>query len=127
MDLIAGPEVRNFDQLQPGATVKARYVVTLSARRLDADEPDVEPSVEVVTARAEPGEAPGAAIGTGMVMTVVIKTVDLEKNVVTFTDPDGVLHAVEAERDEGKAFIKGLKPDDRVVLTYDEVFVLAAE
>ena len=30
-------------------------------------------------------------------------------------------------RDEGKAFIKGLKPDDRVELIYEEVFAITVE
>jgi len=125
--VVAGPDVRNFDRIVVGNTVSARYIVSLSARRLDADEPDIEPTIEVVAGRAEPGQAPAAAVGADMVMTVVVKSVDLDQHVVTFTDPGGVLHAVEAERDEGKAFVKGLKPGDRVELSYEEVLVMAVE
>ena len=123
----AGPEVRNFDQIEPGNTVTARYVVSLSARRLEPDEPDTEPTVGVLAARAEPGQSPAGAIGADMKMTVVVKSVDRDQHIVTFTDPSGVLRVVEAERDEGKAFVKGLKAGDRVELIYEEVLVMAVK
>ncbi len=127
LTVVAGDEVRNFDQIVVGNTVSASYIVSLAARRLDPDEPDVEPALDVATARAVPGDAPAGAVGAGAVMTVVVKTVDLETDIVTFTDPAGVLHAVEAERDEGKAFIRGLAPGDRVVLNYEKVLVMTVE
>ena len=125
--VVAGPEVRNFDQINVGDKILARYVVSLSARRLAEDEPDVQTTLGVAAARAKPGDAPAGAVGADLIMTVVIKTVDYEQNVVTFTDPGGMLHAVEAEREEGKAFVAGLKPGDRVVLDYGEMLMLAVE
>jgi ribosomal protein S1 len=127
LEMVAGPEVRNFDQIELGNTVSASYVVSLSVRRLEPDEPDTEPSIGVLTARAKPGQAPAGAIGSDMAMTVVVKSVDQEQHVVTFTDPNGVLHEVEAERDEGKSFVKGLKPGDRVELIYEEVLAMSVE
>ena len=127
VEVVAGPEVRNFDQIELGNTVTARYVVSLSARRLEPDEPDTEPTVGVLTARAEPGQAPAGAIGSDMAMTVLVKSVDQDQHIVTFTDPNGALHAVEAERDEGKNFVRGLKPGDRVELIYEEVLVMSVE
>jgi len=125
--VVAGPEVRNFAQIKVGDMVTARYIVSLSARRLAADEPDTEPSLGVAAARAKPGERPAGAIGADVAMTVVVKSVDLERHVVVFTDPGGALHAVEAERDVGRRFIAGLSPGDRVELVYAKVFVLGVE
>ena len=127
VEIIAGPEIRNFEQIEPGNTVTARYIVSLSARLLEADEADTEPTVGVLTARAEPGQAPAGAIGTDMAMTVLVKSVDKDKHIVTFTDPNGLLHAVEAERDEGKNFVQGLKTGDRVELIYEEVLAMSVE
>ena len=125
--IIAGPEIRNFDQIYVGDTIVARYLMSLSARRLAEGDPDVETKLGVAAARAEPGAMPAGAVGTDMIMTVVIQTVDYDKNIVTFTDPRGNLHAVEAERDEGKAFVAGLQPGDRVVLEYGQMLMLAVE
>ena len=123
--VVAGPAIRNFDQIQTGNKLNARYVVSLNARRLAADEVTQSPAVGVVAARAKVGEAPAGAIGAGATMTVVIKSVDIKQHIVVFTDPDGVLQTVQAERDEGKRFIAGLKPGDRVEITYGEALVLA--
>jgi hypothetical protein len=125
--VVAGPEVRNFDQIEAGNKVSARYTVSLSARRLAPEEPSPQPTAGVAAARAEPGEMPGAAIGAGVAVTVVVKSVDLEQNVVVLTDPEGAIHAVEAEREEGQRFIAGLKPGDRVELVYKAALVLAVE
>jgi hypothetical protein len=119
--------VRNFDRIEAGDTVSALYLVSLSARRLAPDEPDTEPTVGMTAARAELGADPAGAIGAGVALTVVVKSVDLEQHIVVLIDPDGVIHAVEAERDEGRRFIAGPKPGDRVELTYAEALALAVD
>ena len=58
-------------------------------------------------------------------MRVVIKSVDSDKNLVTFTTPEGRLEVVEAERLEGQRFIAGLKPGDRVEVAYGALLALA--
>ena len=123
----AGPEVRNFDQIRAGDTLSVRYVVGISARRLDPGEPDTPASIGSVAGRAAQGRKPGAVIGSESVMTVVIRTVDQVSNVVTFVTPSGALEAVEAERDEGRRFIAGLQPGDRVELVFGEVLALAVQ
>jgi hypothetical protein len=125
--VVAGPDVRNFDQIEAGQKVVARYVVSLKARRLAQDEADTEAAVEVGAARAAPGERPAGAIGADVRMTVVVRSVDTASYVVTFVDPDGVLHAVEAEREEGRRFVAGLEPGDRVELVYTEALALGVE
>lgn len=125
--VVAGPEIRNFDQIEAGNKLNARYVVNLNARRLTPEEVAAKPTAGVVAARAKLGEAPGAAIGAGVKMTVVIKSVDAAKHIVVFTDPDGGLQTVEAQKDEGKRFVSGLKPGDRVEIIYGEALVLAVK
>jgi len=125
--VVAGPEVRNFDQIAAGDTLNARYTVSLTARRLDPDEMAKEPGAGMAAARAEPGEKPGAAIGAGVTMTVVVNSVDRDTHTVVVTGPNGNTQAIEAQRQTGKRFVEGLKPGDRVELTYGEALVLAVE
>lgn len=122
--LIAGPMVRNFDQIEAGDTINASYVISVTARRLAADEPDTEPSFGMTAAGAELGEKPAGGVGAGVTMTVVVKSVDLKSNIVTFTGPDGMLHAVEAQREAGQEFIAGLSPGDRVEMIFVEANVI---
>jgi len=125
--LVCGRDVRNFDRIAKGDKVRAHYTVSVTARRLAADEADTAPTLAVAAARAAPGELPAGALGAGAVMTVVVKSVDKAKHIVTFTDPGGALHAIEAERDEGKRFVEGLKPGDRVELACGESLALTVD
>ena len=52
---------------------------------------------------------------------------DLNSHVVTYVTPSGALEAVEAERDEGRRFIAGLAPGDRVEVIYAEALALGVE
>ena len=125
--IVAGPEVRNFDQIEVGETVKARYVESLTARLLDANEADVEPTIAVAAARAEVGQDPAGLIAAGMEMTVQVESVDIAQHLVVFTTPTGQLRAVRAQREQGKQFVSGLKPGDHVVLVYGESVVISVE
>jgi len=123
--VVAGPEVRNFDQIEAGNTVKVAYAVSLSARRLKPDEADLPPAAELLAARSEEGAAPGGFIGAGVEVMVTVKSVDKEQHIVVFTADDEILHAVQARRDEGKRFVAGLKPGDRVELIYAEAVAIS--
>jgi hypothetical protein len=125
--VLAGPEVRNFDRISVDDTVEARYVETFYARRLAPDEAGPELAAEVAAARAEPGEKPAGGLAAGVEMTVRIESVDLEQHLVTFTDPAGELRVIRAQRDEGKAFIRGLQHGDRVELIYTESVMLSVD
>jgi hypothetical protein len=123
--VMAGPEVRNFDQIKAGDKVKAKYAVSLSARLLAPGEADTRTTVGMAAGRAKQGDLPAGAIGAGLAITVKVKSVDAMQHIVTFTTPDGTLHVIQAERDEGKRFVEGLKAGDRVELVYKEAAALS--
>jgi len=125
--MVAGPDFRNFDQVEAGMKVKARYGVTVSVRRLAPEETEAAPTAAAGAARARLGEKPAGGIVAGLSMTVKVVSVDLAQHVVTFTDPDGALRAVKAQRDEGRRFVDGLKPGDRVEIVYAEGVALSVE
>jgi len=125
--IFAGPEIRNFDQIESGDTIRARYTLAIGARLLDPTEAGTPPSAGIAAGRAEPGELPAGAFGTSVVMTVTINRVDKEIHEISFTDPDGMLHTIQAERLEGQRFIAGLEPGDRVELSFAEAVALSVE
>lgn len=125
--VVCGPEVRNFDQIDVGDTLTARYKEELSVRLIKSYQNDTEAASGMAVGRAEAGAKPGMAIGAGTQMTVVVQTVDKKEHMVTFTDPAGMLHAVRAERTEGQAFVDNLKKGDRVEITYGESLALSMQ
>jgi hypothetical protein len=127
LTVTCGPEVRNFDRINVGDKVKALYRMTLAVRVLRPDEPDTMPSSQAAVARAAVGAEPGAGVAAGLAMTVKVESVDAEKHVVVFTDPDGRRRTVRAQRDEGKRFVEGLKPGDRVEIVHREGVALSVE
>ena len=64
VDIVAGDEVRNFDQIKLGDFVVARYVeaLTLELRKTKADAGDL--AVREEAAKAKPGERPAVAGAT---------------------------------------------------------------
>ena len=125
--VVAGPDVRNFDQIDVGDTVKARYRESLSAVRLDPDEVALEPTAVVAAEVAEAGTKPGVGIGAGAAVTVTVQSVDTDQHIVVFSGPSGELRSVRAQREEGQRFVDGLKPGDRVDLVYTEAAALTVE
>src|SRR5262245_28722773 len=121
-----GPEVRNFDQIAVGDAVVVRYLVSLAVALVKPGE--TPPAAATVAAgTAEKGAKPGAAVGGQITATVKIESVDLKKNFVVFTAPNGGLRAVHVERPEGVKFIQGLKPGDLVQITYTEALAVSVE
>jgi translation elongation factor P/translation initiation factor 5A len=98
----AGPEVRNLEQVEVGDEVVVSYYSALA------------------------GERPAAAVGETVTATIVIDSVDVAENTVTFTGPRG-LRTVLVESPAGQEFIKQLKPGDEVELTYTEALAISVE
>jgi hypothetical protein len=123
------PEVRNLDQVQAGDNVVVRYYQALAAQLKKKGESTTLNKIDLTdaTARAEPGEKPGAAVGSTVTTTVVIDSVDQSFQTVTFKGPNGMLRTVGVETPKGKEFIQRLKKGDEVELTYTEALAVSVE
>jgi hypothetical protein len=119
-DIVVPPEVRNFDQIKVGDSVQISYYTGVAAQLRKKGDPVTGPTDEIVAARAEPGAKPGAAVGRNISTTVTILSIDTKVNTVKFKRPDGEIKEVAVESEEGKKFIKTLKPNDEVDITYTE-------
>jgi hypothetical protein len=118
--IVAGPQVRNLEQINEGDRVVASYRVALAA--------DVKPKGEGVegvkkataTARAPEGAQPAKGVGSTIATTVSIDSVDTSFDTVTFTRPDGITRTVAVEDPGAQAFIRELKRGDEVQVMYTE-------
>jgi hypothetical protein len=124
-------EVRNLPQVKVGDHVVVRYYealgAELKARAGSSTGAAADADTAVTVGRAEEGQRP-AGVVTAQTSTVVkIKDVDTKNNVVSFYGEDGLLRAFPVQTDQGKAFIKKLKPGDEVGVTYTEALAVSVE
>jgi len=123
----AGPEVRNFDQIQVGDQVIASYYEAVGFTLKKPGESDGAPDAGLITGRAKPGARPAAAVGRYAKTTVTIESVDQKTYTVTFKGEDGLTRAVPVATPEGRAFASKLKPGDQVEITYEEAVAISVE
>jgi hypothetical protein len=118
--VVAGPQVRNLEQINEGDRVVASYRTAIAA--------DVKPKGEGVqgvkeataSARAPEGETPAAGKGSTIATTVTVESVDTSFDTVTFTRQDGITRTVAVEDPGAQAFIRELRRGDEVQVMYTE-------
>jgi hypothetical protein len=121
-----GPEVRNFDQIETGDTVRVVYAESIVAQMAAVDASG-EPTGTTVAARAPEGARPGALMGTEVTTVVTFESFDAATDTVTFTTSDGLAHSVVVEDPAMQDFAMGLEAGDRVQVTYTEAVAIAVE
>lgn len=123
--VIAGREVRNFSQIEPGDTVRAVFVESVAARMAEADESGPTTGV-VATQQAPLGARPGAAVATEVNTVVEVISYDPATHVATFRTPEGTVHSIVVA-EPMRAFAAARQPGDRVALTLTEAVAIALE
>jgi hypothetical protein len=124
VDIVAGEEVKNFDQIKLGDFVVARYVEALSLelRKTKAAAGDV--TVREEAGRAKPGERPAVAGARQVTALADVVAVDPKKSTITLKGPRGNVVTLNVQnRDHFKVVKKG----DQVEVTYTEALALSVE
>lgn len=123
--VVAGPNVRNFEQIEVGDRVVATYREALLAEVKPKGEGVAQPTAAVAKARASEGQRPAKGVGASVATTVVIESIDRSFDTVTFKRPDGIVRTVAVEDPEATQFIHNLREGDEVQVTYTEATALA--
>jgi hypothetical protein len=123
----AGPEVRNFDQIQVGDQVIASYYEAVGFALVKPGASDGASDAGLIAGRAKAGDRPAAAVGRFAKTTVTIESVDQKTYTVTFKGTDGLTRAVPVATPEGRAFASKLRPGDQVEITYEEAVAISVE
>ena len=121
LTIVAGPEVRNLDQVEPGDRIKASYYESVAVQMATDDASGTESAATVV--RAPEGAKPGAAVGARVRTIVTMISYDPDTNVVAFTTPDGLSHSLVV-KPEMRDFARALNPGDRVEVVYTEALAI---
>ena len=123
--VMAGPEVRNFNQIHVGDEVHITYYAGLAAQMTKKKGANGAPVEVTDTYMAAPGARPAAGVSNTITTIVKIQSVDTSFNTVTFKRPDGFERTLPVESDEGQKFIRTLSPGDEVEVVYTEAVAIA--
>lgn len=115
--IVAGPEIVNFDQIEPGDKVKALYTLGIAARMAMPNE--VDGALEI-DAQAIEGEKPGALTGTAVTLVLEFISFDPAASIATVKDNSGAEQMIEVETDAGREFAKELNSGEMIALTFTE-------
>lgn len=115
--IVAGPEVKNFDQIEVGDDIKAVYTVGIAARLALPGEVDTITELE---ARAAEDSKPGAAAGTAVTLVLEFLSYDPEATVARVKTSDGVEQPIFVGSESGREFAAQLSAGNKVALTFAE-------
>ena len=124
IDVVAGDEVRNFDQIKLGDMVVVRYAqaLTLELKKTGSGSGDVNMSEE--TGRAKLGERP-AVVGERQVSALAeVVAVDPKASTISIKGPKGNVVTLKVHNPDQ---FKVVKKGDQIEVTYTEAIALSVE
>ena len=124
--VVAGPEVQNFAQIRPGNRVRLRFEEAVAVQ-LTPRGTNLPAEIDVGAARAAAGQRPAGAVVTTVRDTVTVNAVDTTANTVTFTSSRGVRRTLPVRSPEMQAFIRTVRPGQRVNVAIAEAVAMSVE
>jgi hypothetical protein len=119
----AGPEVRNFDQINVGDMVVVRYVEELTLT-LKKDGKELRSNTEVTDgARSKAGAKPAGVVGRQVEVTADVIAANAKTQTLTLKGPN---QTVELKVPDPKQF-KMVKVGDQIQAVYTEALALSVE
>ena len=124
VDLVAGDEVKNFDQIKLGDFVVARYAQALSLELRKTRAAGGGATVREEAAKAKPGERPAVAGARQVTVLADVVAVDPKGSTMTLKGPRGNEVVLNVQNPEQ---FKVVKKGDQVEVTYTEALALSIE
>ena len=121
--IVAGDQVKRFDEFAVGDIVAAEYLTFLRAEfREPTEEENETPFVVLAEAGKAPKDVnPGAAIGAVVKAVVEVVAIDKPERLVTIQGPRGNYMVLPVKDD---AVLNNLKIGEKVIMTYAEAFAI---
>ena len=123
-DVVAGEQVKNFDQIKVGDLVFARYAQALTLELRKTKAAGGEAVVREEAAKAKPGEKPAVAGARTITLMADVVAVDPKASTITLKGPKGNEVTLEVRNPEQ---FKVVKKGDQVEVTYTEALALSVE
>jgi len=120
-DVVAGDEVRNFDQIKPGDQVVVRYLQALAmAVRKGSGIRESRQSADAL--RAQPGAKPGAAVARQVTVVADVIDVSEARKTITIRGPKGNVIDLDVQNPD---HFKVVKKGDQIEVDYVESVAVA--
>jgi hypothetical protein len=114
----------NLQAAKVGEHVVARYYEVVTIRKKKPGETVPAASLKQGIATAQPGEVPGAAVGTKLSILVTVDAIDEVNGTVTVKGPDGTSETVKARHPQ---YLKRLKVGDELVVSIARAIAISLE
>ncbi|WNH47062.1 hypothetical protein PDM28_10095 [Stenotrophomonas aracearum] len=125
VEFVAGPEVRNFNQLKVGDRVTLDYKAAVAL----ALEPAGSAPVGVTKSQAKtvpvPGQKPGGARSNTIEIVTEVTAVNPDRNTIALRGASGNTQLIAVERPDLRAKLPSVKRGDLVKISYTEAVALA--
>jgi Cu/Ag efflux protein CusF len=122
--ILAGPEVRRFDELKIGDEVTFTFTESVVYQIRKPGEPAPSSSKDEPVIVRNAGAKPGGSKTEQETKTVTVKNIDAKTSAVTILTDDGRTLSM---RVEDSKLMKNLKVGDRVVITYTNAVAVSIE
>ena len=119
--VVAGPEVKNFDQLKVGDVVKLKYLESLALELKKGGGLKVEKTEAVGGARAKPGETPGGVVGRQVTVVGDVIKLDAATQTITVKGPERTVELKARDPEQFKLIAVG----DQIQATFTEAMAVA--
>jgi hypothetical protein len=121
VDVVAGDEVKNFDQIKVGDRLVVKYVEALTLElKKTKGKPDAKG--EVAAVRTAPGARPAGALGREITVLADVVAVDPKKSVISLKGPRGNVVDLNVQNPD---HFKVVKVGDQVEAVYTEALAVA--
>lgn len=124
MDVVAGPEVKNFSQIKVGDMVVVRYMQSLALELQPVKTGASGISVTEGAGKAEPGKRPAAGAVREIQAIAKVTAIDQNAKTISLTGPRGNTVTIDVQNPE---HFKVVKMGDEVLVTYTEAVAVSVE
>jgi hypothetical protein len=124
VDIVAGDDVKNFDQIKLGDFVVARYMQALTLELAKTKAGIRQGGVTEDAARAQPGERPAGAVARQVTVLADVIDVSPKNKTITLKGPKGNVVTLDVQNPD---HFKVVKKGDQVEVVYTEALALSVE